>query len=374
MRRDKIFAAIFIAMIALPFLLALVKPAGGVSNAEKRQLAPTPKLELSIAGVIALPRQIDRWFNDHFGFRAKLARANDTLEYAFLGTSQRVIVGTDGWLFLKKGLRNDVNLMPVVRDLCGDAPLSQAQLDAWVNALQTNRKTLEAQGATYVLMVVPNKHTLYYQHLPPSVACKPGQTRLDQLAIRLNALDNFPWIDLRNTLSDINDAVLFHKTDTHWNANGAIAAYDVLARWMTDKIKFDNLDTETRVRRIDTPIGGGDLAHMAGLDGTVSEIMHGFKVENRTARPLRNPYPQLTTDVGRQPQAFRLRHDKFDNAVIFHDSFVSQRLKHLLAETFSVTRFAWAGNPVLPLEIVQPDHAGIVIHEMVERNLLQPWF
>lgn len=374
MRRDKIFAAVFIGMIALPFLLALVKPAGDVSRAEKRQLAPAPRLELSVAAITQLPRQIDSWFNDHFGFRAKLARANDTLEYAFLGSSQRVIVGTDGWLFLKRGLRNDVNLMPVVRDLCGDAPLPQAQLDAWVNALQTNAKTLEARGATYVLVVVPNKHTLYHDYLPSSVACKPGRTRLDQLAARLNALDNFPWIDLRDAFADIDDVLLFHKTDTHWNANGAMAAYDILARWMSGKVAFAKLETETRVRRIDTPIGGGDLAHMAGLDGTVSETMHGFKVENPLAKPLRNPYPQLTADPGRQPQAFRLPHDRFDNAVVFHDSFVSRRLKHLLAETFSVTRFAWAGNPALPLDIVQPDHAGIVIHEMVERNLLQPWF
>ncbi len=374
MKRDKIFTAVFVSMIVLPFVLALVKPAGGVSKAEKRQLSPAPRLELSITGIAALPRQIDSWFSDHFGFRAKLARANDALEYTFLGTSARVIVGKDDWLFLKRGLRNDVNLMPVVRDLCGDAPLSEEQLDAWENALQTNRRKIEALGAIYVFVVVPNKHTLYHRYLPSSVACKPGRTRLDQLATRLNSLDDFPWIDLRKTFATIDDVVLFHKTDTHWNANGALKAYDILTRWMASKVAFASLDIPARVKRIDTPIGGGDLAHMAGLEGTVSEVMHGFKVEQRQARPLRNPYPQLTTDPGRQPQAFRLPHDNFDNAVIFHDSFVSQRLKHLLSETFSVSRFAWAGNPVLPLDIVEPDHAGIVIHEMVERNLLQPWF
>lgn len=374
MKRDRLFAIVFVLMIAIPFALAILKPAGGVSKAEKRQLAPAPKLELSIAGVASLPSQIDRWFNDHFGFRAKLARANDTLEYTLLGNSRRVIVGSDGWLFLKRGLRDDVNLMPVVRDLCGDAPLSETQLDAWVGALQTNRQRLAKTGAQYVFVVVPNKHTLYHRYLPSSVACSPGRTRLDQLADRLNALDDFPWIDLRETFAGMDDTLLFHKTDTHWNANGAIAAYQSLARWMQGKVRFDPLDIDSRIKRLKIKSGGGDLAQMAGLEGTVTDLMHGFTVRDRRTRPLRNPYPQLTNNPGRQPQAFRLRHDRFDNAVVFHDSFFGHRVKHLFAESFSVTRFVWAGNPALPLEILGPDHAGIVIHEMVERNLLQPWF
>jgi len=373
-KRDNLFAIVFTLMIAVPFVLAIFKPAGDVSKAEKRQLAPTPSFELSVAGVTGLPAQVDRWFNDHFGFRAKLARANDNIEYTLLGNSRRVIVGSDGWLFLKRGLRDDVNLMPVVRDLCGDAPLSEDQLDAWVNALETNRRRLKDKGAHYLFVVVPNKHTIYHRYLPSSVACEPGRTRLDQLADRLNALDNFPWIDLRRTFSGLDDTLLFHKTDTHWNANGAIAAYREIARWMQGKLRFDPVAIDTRVKRLDIRTGGGDLAQMAGLEGTITDLMHGFSIRERRTKSLRNPYPQLTKNRGRQPQAFRLPHDLLDNAVVFHDSFFGHRVKHLFAESFSVTRFVWAGNPALPLEILAPDHAGVVIHEMVERNLLQPWF
>jgi len=147
MKRDKIFAAVFVLMIAIPFALAIFKPAGGMSEAEKRQLAPTPDLKLSIAGISSLPRKIDLWFNDHFGFRALLAHTNHNLEFKLLGISKLVIVGNDGWLFLKRARSDTANLRTVVRDLCGDAPLSKTQLDRWVNSLELNRQRAQRMGA-----------------------------------------------------------------------------------------------------------------------------------------------------------------------------------------------------------------------------------
>jgi len=143
---------------------------------------------------------------------------------------------------------------------------------------------------------------------------------------------------------------------------------------MSGKVRFDPVAIDTQVEFVDEQTEGGDLARLAGLQGSMTDLMQGFELRDRRTESLGNPYPQLKRGRRRQPRAFRRQDDQYDNAVIFHDSFFDERVQQLYAESFSETHFVWAGNPVLPLEILKPDHAGIVIHEMVERNLMKPRF
>ncbi len=377
--RHRLFILITGAICTLPLILTLAMGNGAVDQREQRALADWPTIELSRQGIGRLPQQLEAWFNDHFGLRAKLVSVHDRLEYRLLGQSSRVLVGEQGWLFLKRGLRTDVEMIPIVRDLCGETPFSESQLAHWVTALDRNRRELASRGVAYVLMIVPNKHTLYRRYLPAYSHCDASAGRLQQLTKRLRTIDGFKLVDLKTpllqaSLNTAADGFVYHKTDTHWNGAGIRIAYAALAPFLDDLIDWNNMETAGRIKPNRVHQKAGDLSQMAGLADSVTESMYGFDIHLPTAQQLDNPWPRHSKDPHRQPQQWRLGDSAVaSDVVVFHDSFVGRTMKTLLAESFARTRFVWQGSPTLPVDILDDDPPDLVIHEMVERNLLQPW-
>src|SRR5882757_4095033 len=50
-------------------------------------------------GDVTLAADINKWFDDHYGFRDLLIRLKNQFDYSVFGTSQRISVGKSGWLF-----------------------------------------------------------------------------------------------------------------------------------------------------------------------------------------------------------------------------------------------------------------------------------
>jgi len=369
-----LFAA---AVTLMPLLLTPIGIDRNGDQREQRTLASWPEMQFSIDGISRLPKQLEAWFDDHFGLRSRLVRFHDVLEYRLLGSSRRVLVGDQGWLFLERGIRTDVEMIPIVRDLCGEVPFSRQQLDHWVTSLERNQRRLEDRGITYVLMIVPNKHSLYRRHLPRARHCDSDNTRLDQLSERLTALNTVNFIDLKTPLlKAANDRELvYHKTDTHWNGPGIRLAYAKLAEFLDfNHIEWINLESAKRIKSNRVHNRAGDLSRMAGLETTVTETMYGYTIHLPTAVQQENPWPELSKDPYRQPEKWELPDATgATDVVIYHDSFVGRSLKLLLAESFGESRFVWQGSPELDIDMLDSDPPTLVIHEMVERNLLQPW-
>lgn len=361
--------------------MLLMTPVADVSvdQRERRQLTQWPDIEFSRRGIDQLPKQLEAWFDDHFGLRSTLVSLHDRLEFRLLGSSSRVLVGEQGWLFLRRGLRTDVEMIPIVRDLCGETPFSPAQLDHWVAALARNQTQLASRGIAYLFMIVPNKHTLYRRYLPAYAHCDARASRLEQLTARLNSIEGFNLVDLKTPLllaseNSAADQFVYHKTDTHWNGSGIRIGYSAMAPFLDDLIDWTNIETAGRIKANRIHRKAGDLSQMAGLSDRVTESMYGFDVHLPTATKVQNPWPSLSADPGRQPEQWRHGDAELNSdVVIFHDSFIGRTAKTLLAESFGRTRFVWQGSPKLPIEILETEPPQLVIHEMVERNLLQPW-
>jgi len=133
----------------------------GLDQREQRRLAAWPDIEFSRHGIHQLPRQLETWFNDHFGLRSKLVSLHDRLEFELLGSSGRVLVGEGGWLFLKRGIRTDIEMIPIVKDLCGETPFTQTQLDYWASTLERNANELASRGIDYLLVKTMNPLSLF---------------------------------------------------------------------------------------------------------------------------------------------------------------------------------------------------------------------
>ncbi|HEU0149317.1 MAG TPA: hypothetical protein VFR21_20865, partial [Bradyrhizobium sp.] len=135
--------------------------------------------------------------------------------------SADVYEGQDGWLFL-------TGAVATLYDRNG-FPLSDARLSDWVARIEARAARLEKMGIRYVHMPAPEKLTIYDHRLRDPIV----DWRLSP-ALRLGELLRrspyaHVWLDLIHPLRAARDqAQLYAKTDSHWNAEGAFLAYRLL--------------------------------------------------------------------------------------------------------------------------------------------------
>src|SRR6185436_2076785 len=90
-------AALFVVSIAVACLGTIVGLDTGRVSGENRKLAGPPDWN---APLKQIPRQIDAWFDDHFGLRNSLVSLHGAVGYALGASSSKdVVVGRKGWLF-----------------------------------------------------------------------------------------------------------------------------------------------------------------------------------------------------------------------------------------------------------------------------------
>jgi len=98
------------------------------------------------------PAQFESYLNDHFGFRNTFVLRYIKLIEGSLGQkSRKVIIGENGWLFLKK----------TIHDYLGHREIPKEDLERWRLVLEGRRAWLKERGICYQFVVPPNKATIY---------------------------------------------------------------------------------------------------------------------------------------------------------------------------------------------------------------------
>ncbi len=319
---------------------------------EHRQLAKPPQLRFSGE----FPSAYTQYFNDHFGFRNSLVRANFIIRYYCLGISpsSNVILGKSGWLFHDEDIEY----------YRGITKYDAATLDEWARILEMKRFWLEQRGIRYLFVVAPNKSSIYGEFLPDSYNRVRERTALDDLIDCLSRHTKVEVVDLRQALlAAKTKARLYYKTDTHWNEYGAFIAYrqimKPIVRWFPSlKIQtVDDYRLEINIR------GGGDLA---GMMGGAEFIKDDYIM----LRPLNNHSLQIEDiDIAtKSPVTFKQNDLSLPRALVFRDSFFSS-VAPLFARHFQYSGYYWqrvkTSTPID--EIVSSQKPDIVIDENVER-------
>ncbi len=161
----RFLAMLFLAAFFVPGVGAWRRwhPAG--KSHENRRLATRPTLPRNFKEAELYS---DRWLNfyrDHFGFRNTLIRGVALTRFHGLGadTDGRVLVGRDGWLFLRPD--GDQNFIA----FRGLNPFSDDELNAWQHVLEQRAAWLAARGIPCLFVIPPNKETVYPEYLPDEV-------------------------------------------------------------------------------------------------------------------------------------------------------------------------------------------------------------
>jgi len=369
---DYFIVIFFLCTISAPLVSTITRESKSVSEMEQRKLAMLPELKLDIKSLIRYPLNFQTFFNDNFGFRNDLVRIHNYLMVFLLKTSpdSHFIIGRDGWIF--------DNWQDSVDYYRGIKPFSREQLDTWRQVLENRKNQLARIGIKYLVVVVPNKHTIYPEFFPRSLNRVSGISRLDQLLQYLGDDSGVTVLDLRGPLLRAKDKGLLYGTSySHWNDLGAFSAYQEIIRklsiWFPQlhALPIKSFETHTVIEK------GGDVARILGLED--------FMREEMPVLTLRHPLEKkpgvldrywLNRLAGRGwPVVLETTGSQLPSAVIFHDSFVNDFMRELLSEHFRRAVFVGqTGKWVMrfDLDFIKTEPPDVVIEMFVERRLMTP--
>lgn len=364
--RDRAVAALLALGLALPGLALITTWKNTTTRFENREAAPWPAPELSRAFAPAF----ERAFADRFGGRDALVRLHhDTLLRGFgVSALATVMPGRDDWYYW---LGEDG--LSLARHLRGTAPFAQTDVDATVAELGRRRDWLATLGIAYVVVVVPEKFTIYPEYLPAWVARSADPTPHDRVRDAIARDGRVNFVDLRPALLEAKSRErVYFKTDSHWNFNGAIVGYNVLMRAVAAALPAGALTAIAPVKRPAYVPGvdfySGDLVQMLGLPSRMRED---------DVAPLRKVFGDKASrcaqrfDIVPIPDIERYWCDKpeLPRAVVLRDSMAIPLIP-LLSENFS--RVIYVSSRKLDRALIERELPDIVIEELVERSLHAP--
>jgi hypothetical protein len=348
------WSVLVLALLAAPMLVQAFMPHETVSQGEARKLRPAPELPGSLREWLALPRALDGFLSDHFGLRETLVRANALLRYAMVSpTDGHVIYGRRKWLFLNGDamLQQSMGLL-----------LRQAEIDKFADFVAALHDKLRQQKIPFIVAVPPNSSTIIRARLPRWAAVKPVISEYD-LMLRALAERHVPAVDLRPALLATNAGVpVYRHTDTHWNALGALLAYNAVVAAL-DRPGW-SIDPRLVTRRtIQTP--GGDLARMLGVAADIGEVEPAIDLAPYAPTPLKTT--AIDTQQRETGGAVTATGRAGPTVLVLGDSFT----EYFWTDYFGlhVGRYAWMHHELCGFvpSVLAAQHPDIVILAPAER-------
>lgn len=339
----RIFIIFFILVCAIPAALAPVLRAGST----KEQLSRFPAFIEDGKYNFEFFREFDTWFSEHFALRAQFVTARSKMLSKVLHTSSDadVILGSDEMLYYT----------PTADDYLHTALLSDTAIKNIAHNVLLLREYCEANGADFVFTMAPDKPTIYPESMPKNYIPATTPNNTERLEAELEGED--VYCDLIATLQTVRESItepVYYKTDSHWNAIGALAARNALVNMLPDNGRRGIFDSVTWNKR---PDHEGDLAQML-YPGDVPPDYAYYPDYDFT-------YAAQGAYMGPDDFIIDTVCDGADGALLmFRDSF-GEALIPFMAETFGRAKF----SRLLPYDLTAAGDYDAVVIEMGERNL-----
>lgn len=330
-------------------------------NYEKRELAEKPRV--SLATMAQYPVAFDTYYNDTLPFRTQIIQINSLIDYYGFHESpvSKVICGKDDWLFYNpRGADGDP-----IGDLTGTSFFTSEELEVMVENLVQTRNHLQTQGREFVIMINPNKESLYgMQYLPELYGADYNYTKADQVVSYLKEHSDlkvvYPKEEIQKAMREFPKYEFYYSTDTHWNALGAYIGTQCLLEELG--YEMPHLESEN-IKHIDS-VDGGDLANMMGLSSHIME-KNSYTIDfiaDASIKDVSNPVfdeHRFISDSLNNKKLLMIR-DSFGNAMAPY-----------IGGYFSETYMPHRGD--YSVAMIMEENPDIVVYEVVERyvdNLL----
>jgi alginate O-acetyltransferase complex protein AlgJ len=298
-------------------------------------------------------------FSSNYYGRLRLVRLITDLR---VGIGDRVfanaIIGKDGWLFQTSE--------EVMRDFQNDMPLSEKKLESLQQNLDKIAEYFKTQGTSLVIVVAPNKGSIYPDYLLDEIQKIRSESRFDQVVKYLQLHGKTQILDLRQELiTDRKDQQVYYQTDSHWTEYGAYIAY----RGILNSLKPVHPQLIPRSLSDFEPVSEGRVTmDLATLIGSVhiKEEKVVLKPKDATTSTVHN----LKLDDFRWITLSWNQNKDLPRAVVYYDSFLYPIIPWFNDHFSQVTYIPhYANLSTWNLSWVSQQKADVVIVEIAEKYI-----
>lgn len=312
-------------------------------TSENTELAEWPKWKKDGTWNQDYLEEAGEYFEDHFAFRQHFVTANALLRGKIFqtGSTDQVIVGEADWLYFGG----------TVNDYRGRNLLSERELYNVVHNIRLMQNYVQQNGSQFVLMVIPNKNTLYDEAMPYYI--KQGDTsNLERLTGMLSE-QGVEYIDVKELFQKEDDVLYFHR-DSHWNNKGAVLAYNALMEKLgREHETYLNVPYELEKIHI------GDIDEML--------YPYGFEKEEEYIYDKEFSY-QYVNDVKDNMDAWiQTENPQKDGSILMYRDSFGESILPFVADEMGQGYF----SRLVPYNLTQTEelHPQYVVVEKVERNI-----
>jgi hypothetical protein len=269
----------------------------------------------------------------------------------------QTLVGKDGWLEYtgQKNLDGYQNAIAY----------PQKALENTQQKLQKFYEELKKRNITFILIIPPNKATIYPDKVPDEIQKINTQSRLDVFTTYIQQHGPPVLIDLRPILQKARvKQDVYYKTDTHWNPYGAFFAYQEIMHQLSKS--YPQLAPKD-IKSFKLTVVPSYLYNTAKIMGATNIV------ENKLAlTPKQNSVKwatynndvivPMTVSVSSQKHSPRL--------LMYMDSF-GLELKNFIAPHFSEATFIHVTSQyrnLLTFETIDANKPDVVIVVILERH------
>jgi len=285
----------------------------------------------------------------------------------------QVITGKDNLLFLSDMYGS------VVSKTKGTFQYNNKEIDIWTRKLKKLQNWYEKQGIQFIVIVAPNKHTVYSDKLPNSIRYKEGETITDDI-VKSSLEKDIHILNLKKVLREQKqDKQLYFKTDTHWNNYGALIGYINTMKYLNTTYNEGYKIPKYTMKEIISS-GGGDLTNLLRINHFLSnnhEKDFSFIFNKKSEAcygqiTKKNMLNKCTPVIKKSFNQYSMNENASNKEKLLYlcDSFGLVN-SHLYQKTFNtVWRFhiTYANGGMLAA-FIQEHKPDIVIYQVVERDL-----
>jgi hypothetical protein len=345
--------------LATIFVVAVL---GGAAVSYARMAADHfPSLSWRVSTWRWYPPRFEAALSDHLAGREALLGWHARFKMHTLHTSPtpRVWLGSDRWLFLNHWA--DISRSP--------AHFERA-IERWAEIIRSRRDWCEAHGIRFLVVVMPDKQTIYPERLPQVVRDRDDDHVLDRTLAIWRAEPAVPVVDLRpDLLAAKAYGQVYHRNDTHWTPMGAYVGGARVTEALADVLPGPAAAPWTSIAHATQSRVAGDLWRLAGMRGSApaEEVLVAEPPDRRTGR---------TDEPVAVPDVLRLKHltplvwkgGSGPRVVLFHDSFADWEFQAVLADRSD--RLVAVGTYHFIEEILLRERPQVVICQFVERTIV----
>jgi hypothetical protein len=270
------------------------------------------------------------------------------------------LAGDDGWLFYMDAVS--------IADYQRTNLLDEPTLATLRQQLDQLSQDLESQGITLLVVIPPNKSTVYPQYMPSQIPVLAEISLLDQFVQAMGQTGRTRVVDLRATLAGASrEQQVYYRTDTHWTDMGAYYAYVQIMQGLASQDPRLAPHPLSHFRMRPGRLGQRDLAQLLGLTNLLES---GPQLVLKGSHPLEVSARQLPD--GTEIRRVTNQNTRLPKLLVFQDSFYYSLSDFIEPHFKQTTSVPYTESPgVWTLDWINKRDPDVVIIEAVERNLYQ---